>query len=222
MALRISLREALKRVKAARTLADIEALFMDAFGLSEAQILGAGKIEGLPDADAPVELAEAAKMANPNYDNGGGYAENCQRCAPAYELLRRGLKVMAQTNPYPNRSGTTKRFSMNGSECFIGAVIHGYRYDSAIPLERRNLIRALNLLPNGARASIFWANPDGLKGHVVVCEKVNGQLVFIDPQTGDIGNFVLGAAQKGRGYFWYRMDNLELNPHFEWDEVVEQ
>ncbi len=65
MALRISLREALKRVKAARTLADIEALFMDAFGLSEAQILGAGKIEGLPDADAPVELAEAAKMANP-------------------------------------------------------------------------------------------------------------------------------------------------------------
>ena len=30
----------------------------------------------------------------------------------------------------------------------------------------------------------------------MVCEKVNGQLVFIDPQTGDIGNFVLGAAQK--------------------------
>lgn len=221
MALRVFLQEALKRVRESRMLAYIKSLFMEAFGLSEAQIMGARGIPGLPDADAPIELTQAAKMANPNYENGGGYARNCQRCAPVFDLLRRGIVCQARPNPYSDRSGTSKRLVMNGSECFIGAEIHGLDYDRDSPLKRRELLRSLHLLPNGFRASIYWVTPDGKHAHIIVCEKVDGSLKFIDPQTGDIGSRVLGGANLKNGYFWYRTDNLDLNPDFEWEEVVQ-
>ena len=35
---------------------------------------------------------------NPHYNNGGGYAENCQTCVVAYELRRRGFDVEALNN----------------------------------------------------------------------------------------------------------------------------
>lgn len=215
----MTLKEVFSRVLETKTFADIKSLFNEVFGLSDAQLTGACHIPGLPDEEAPVELTQAAKMANPKYDEGGGYANNCQRCAPAYELLRRGFKVSALPNNADN-TGTSKRQYMNGSECFIGAVIHGYRYDESLPIDKPALKRALNLLPNGARVAIFWVNPDASRGHVIVAEKANGQLNFLDPQSGKIGPHTLGEASRENGYYWYRTDNLELDEHFEWHEIV--
>lgn len=220
MRLLISLKEALRRVLEARTLADIESLFRDAFGLTEAQIKGARGIPGLPDVEAPVELTQAAQMANPNYDKGGGYETNCQRCVVAYELLRRGYIVFAKPN-----SNTSSRIThvviRNGSECFENPIIHGRGYDTNIPIREKELLRSLNLLPNGARSSIFWITPDGTQGHVIVCEKNAGIPIFVDAQTGFVGRNALGEASRLNGYYWYRMDNLELNKNFPWGEVVE-
>lgn len=215
----ISLKEALQRVIKAKKLDDIKALFRDVFGLPEAKLQGIDGIHTLPDAEAPIAIAAAAHMANPNYAKGGGFTTNCQRCAPAYELLRRGVKVCALANN-SDGTGTSKRQFMNGSECFIGATVKGFGYDEILPINKKALLRALNLLPNGARAGIFWVTPDGSSGHVIMCEKVEGELNFIDPQSGRIGSHVLGEASRENGYYWYRTDNAALDPDFEWDEIV--
>ena len=47
---------------------------------------------------------------------------------------------------------------------------------------------------------------------VIACEKVNGQLVFVDPQIGLIGPSALGNANSA-GYSWFRMDNLDIKPN---------
>lgn len=221
MALKISLQEAIRRVREARTLADIEALFRDAFGLSEAQIKGARGIPGLPDAEAPIELTQAAKMANPNYDKGGGYTTNCQRCVVVYELLRRGYRVFACPGPVRGPNGTSKRRGMNGSECFKNPVIHGNGYNNESALTKKGLYDAINDLPDGARIVIFWAARSLSSGHAIVCEKVGDKPLFLDPQNGHIGDHVLGEANPGNGYYWYRTDNLELREDFEWNEVIE-
>lgn len=220
MTKRITLKQAIQSVLSAKTFSEVKNVFKDVFGLTEAQIMGRQQIPGLPEPEAPVELTQAAKMVNPKFNKGGGYARNCQRCAPVYDLLRRGILCQACSNPFNDRSGTSKRLSMNGSECYIGAEIHGLDYDRETPIRKKHLIRSLHLLPNGFRANIFWVTPDNKHAHIIVCEKVNGELKFIDPQTGDIGLNVLGEANLENGYYWYRVDELELNPDFEWEEVI--
>lgn len=54
MALKFSMREAVKRVMKVRTLADMKALFLAAFGVAETQFSGTEKIEGMPDAEASI------------------------------------------------------------------------------------------------------------------------------------------------------------------------
>ncbi len=89
-------------------------------------------------------------------------------------------------------------------------------------LNKAALLKDLNALPDGARVGIIWAWPGRgpLRGHTIVCEKVNGKLIFMDPQTGEIGDKTLGKARKTHGYSWYRMDDLELNPDMDWSQIA--
>lgn len=219
MIMRITLKEAIRRVHEVKTLADIQTLFKDLFGLSDAQLMGAECIPGLPDPDAPVELTQAAKMANPDYGKGEGYARNCQKCAIAYILLRRGINVTSMPNPYPDRSGTSRRPTLNGSECFHNVKIYGRNHIGGL-LNKKDLLTSLYRLPNDAIVVVFWVQANRHGGHVICCEKVNGELKFIDPQSGFVGPEALGAATRENGYCWYRVDGCELNPDFEWEEVV--
>lgn len=169
---------------------------------------------------APIERADAVANANPDYQKGTGYQMNCQRCVPTFELRRRGYPVEAMPNWNTKTNGTSKRRSMNGSECFKNADVKGI-WGRKPPLTKAALLKELKALPDGARVGIIWAWPGrNAGGHTIACEKVNGALVFIDPQTGRIGDAVLGNARRNLGYSYYRMDNLDLQDNFEWDEIV--
>lgn len=183
-----------------------------------------GGVEGLPPLQGAKSLLqtldqEAAKV-NPDYATDEGCKRNCQRCILAYERRRRGDNVEAMPNPYPDRSGTSKHPGMNGSEAFKSAKVYGQYHLGGKAINKKELERSLNLLPDGARAAIFWVNPDRKSGHVIVCEKVAGNLVYIDPQTGVRGKNVLMPCYEPNGYSWYRMDNLEFDEAFEWNEVT--
>ena len=169
---------------------------------------------------APIRRIDAVTHANPDYWQGRGYQVNCQRCVPTFELRRRGYPVQAMPNLGTNGNGTSKRRAMNGSECFKNAAVQGV-WGGKPPLTKTALLKELKALPNGARVGIMWLWP-GRKatGHTIVCEKVSGVLVFMDPQTGQIGDSTLGTARKGWGYSYYRMDDLDLQENFEWDEIV--
>ncbi|MDE5833747.1 MAG: minor capsid protein, partial [Desulfovibrio sp.] len=176
-------------------------------------------ILGLDPAILQLLDAEAAKV-NPDYYTDEGYKRNCQRCVLAYERRRRGENVEAMPNPFADRSGTSKRKIMNGSEAFKNAKVYGKNHIGGKAISKKDLERSLNLLPNGARTTIFWVNPDLKSGHAIVCEKVAGNLVFIDPQTGARGKKVLRQCYESNGYSWYRMDNLEFDETFEWNEAT--
>lgn len=155
---------------------------------------------------APVPMAQAAKLANPNYARNTPYAVNCQRCVPTYELLRRGYMVEALPKP------ATGNTIINSMGAFKNPAVRGKRWNSNHPLlDKKALVNELMALPDGARAGIGWGWPGG-GGHTIACEKVNGQLVFVDPQIGLIGPSALGNANSA-GYSWFRMDNLDIKPN---------
>lgn len=162
----------------------------------------------------PMDMREAAKGTNPKFGKEKGYDENCQRCVPTYELRRRGYPVEAL--PY-TEAGTSKRNILWGWEGFVNAKVLGGKGDS--PLYKHQLRKALQNMPDGARVGIYWYFKQGNSGHTIVCEKLDGKLYFIDPQDGAVSNATLGTANQW-GYVYYRMDNLPLDPSFEWDEIA--
>ena len=178
---------------------------------------------------APIPMADAARYANPDFNTNQYYQQNCQRCMKTFELRRRGYPVTAMPRP-AHGTGTSKRRDMFGWEGFKNPEIHGYLKDlkpnnivnpGATIINKQALMSDLQQLPDGARVGICYQHPPKIGGaHIMVCEKKGGKLIFMDPQTGAIGNHALGNAWTRLGYAWFRTDNLDLDESFEWDEVV--
>lgn len=166
----------------------------------------------------PMGYREAAEKANPNFHVDTAYQINCQRCVPVYELRRRGYPVTAM--PKRNQYDGKANACLYGYECFDSPQVKGVWGRHPV-LNKTDLLKALKDLPDGARVGIIWAWPGKSRsGHTTVCEKINGKLVFMDPQTGKIGDETLGKAHRSFGYSWYRMDDLELNQDMDWAQVA--
>lgn len=166
----------------------------------------------------PMGYREAAEKANPNFHVDTAYQINCQRCVPVYELRRRGYPVTAM--PKRNQYDGKANACLYGYECFDSPQVKGVWGRHPV-LNKTDLLKALKDLPDGARVGIIWAWPGKSRsGHTTVCEKINGKLVFMDPQTGKIGDETLGKAHRSFGYSWYRMDDLALNQDMDWAQVA--
>ena len=166
----------------------------------------------------PMDYREAAEKANPNFHVDTAYQINCQRCVPIYELRGRGYPVTAM--PKRNQYDGKANACLYGYECFDSPQVKGVWGRHPV-LNKTDLLKALKDLPDGARVGIIWAWPGKSRsGHTTVCEKINGKLVFMDPQTGKIGDETLGKAHRSFGYSWYRMDDLELNQDMDWAQVA--
>lgn len=164
----------------------------------------------------PMDYREAAEKANPNFHVDTAYQINCQRCVPVYELRRRGYPVTAmpkreQYSEKPNKCSY-------GYECFETPEVKGVWGRQPV-LTKAALLNDLKSLPDGARVGIMWAWNDDT-GHTTVCEKINGKLFFMDPQTGKIGDETLGKAYRKYGYSWYRMDDKELSRDMDWPQIA--
>lgn len=210
----ISLQEAMQRVYAARTLSDIKAIFQDFFGKdifnvdegTEAKnfrhILGVEK-------NVSISTIVAAEKANPNFKNGGvGYHKNYQRCIAVFEMRKRGYGVIAK----PKLTSANEDGIYSSQDCFINPVSIGRRGGISQPiLNREQLKERLKELGDGARAAICWTRPgDGRQGHTIACEIMNGEIFFVDPQTGRHGDRVLGEANED-GYSFFQMNHLEFD-----------
>lgn len=124
--------------------------------------------------------------------------------------------AMPRRNQYDGKANAC----LYGYECFESPQVKGVWGRQPI-LNKADLLKDLKDLPDGARVGIIWAWPGkNTGGHTTVCEKVNGKLVFMDPQTGKIGDETLGKAHRSFGYSWYRMDDRNLNQHMDWTQVA--
>ena len=123
---------------------------------------------------------------------------------------------MPKRNQYDGKANAC----LYGYECFDSPQVKGVWGRHPV-LNKTDLLKALKDLPDGARVGIIWAWPGKSRsGHTTVCEKINGKLVFMDPQTGKIGDETLGKAHRSFGYSWYRMDDLALNQDMDWAQVA--
>ena len=135
--------------------------------------------------DRKVGIASAEEdliEVNPNYaQKSYEWTNNCQRCVPAYEMRRRGFKVVAK--PLPDMA------------------LHDYlANDYTLAWKNRQKIfcksgnglqqnkEQMTQWGNGARAEVYiqWNNKLlETTGHVFVAEQRNGRTVFLDPQNGE-------------------------------------
>lgn len=129
---------------------------------------------------APFAPGPAAKGTNPNFAPGTPYCYNCQRCAPVYELRRRGYDVQAKAAPQ-NRASDVAAY---GTECFTDKAGKPVSFDWSNRLTRSELESTLALAPNGARYMIYvkW---DDRHAHVYNAEKLLNMTLYIDAQNPD-------------------------------------
>lgn len=135
---------------------------------------------------------------------------------PTFDLRRRGYDVSAMPALV---GGTGKATPYDfGYEGFKGVQVRGF-WGGEPAVSKGEMLKELNSLPEGARGGIMWLWP-GRGGHTIAFEKVNGKVIFIDPQKGKWGDNVLGKARARFGYSFYRTDHLELDENFDWSQVV--
>lgn len=148
---------------------------------------------------------------NPNYDLAPEWNDNCQRCVPTYEALRRGLDATARPSTYGSTHLAYHPFDIwNGAQ-----VIHCQENG------RQEIESQMSSWGNGARAQVvvYWDGPHG-GGHTFIAEQIDGCTVFTDPQTGntDVSSYfsrvIPGTTQ------FCRIDELSFSPyHIEcWEE----
>ena len=130
----------------------------------------------------PDTIERALRNANPGYNSGPEYHENCQRCVPAYEMQRRGYIVKAR----PALIGSDGHVSPNDATAKDSAWM--YPFDgmawSSRGVTKAEIETAMAKFGNGARAEVYvnWKNGGA---HVFVAEQSQGKTLFLDPQSGD-------------------------------------
>lgn len=145
----------------------------------------------------------ALNGTNPDFKTDPACKVNCQRCVPVYELRRRGYDVVAAPKPKYN-------FIYKAEEAFVDpktGKFPSYRYRPKS--EHRQIIAEMKKnYPDGARFAVSIRRARGA-GHVFVAEKVNGKIVFSDPQANLNATSSHFRTAAKIGYF--RMDNLPVN-----------
>lgn len=112
---------------------------------------------------------------NPNYSPDTEWSINCQRCVPTYEMRRRGYDVTAFPKLDENDYLCRHPFDVWKNPDVISTT--GSGYDS--------IVEIMSEWGDGARAQVVVVWKGVPSGHTFIVENVNGEVRFIDPQTGD-------------------------------------
>ena len=156
--------------------------------------------EGIPRSWKKVAAEEVTiKAINPQYGSRTrGYDDNCFNCVPAYEMRKRGYKVVAR----PSTRNHHLRYYPEDAWIEPDVIeTGGTGYE--------DILSGFSLYPVGARAevSVIWEGSD--TGHVFVAEKREKGIAFLDVQSGkEYNKSIFEKVQKGKTRFW-RIDILE-------------
>lgn len=163
------------------------------------------KINTWPKLEQNESPEEAGKKVNPKFPGTNSeYAINCQRCAPTYEMRRRGYDVVAEPRLENNDFLSSKPFSVWENPEPIRCKGSGNETISDINEKMASW-------GEGARAQVvvIWKNAFPPAGHTFNVERINGKTVYIDPQTGQTGcEWYFRNAESGFTTIC-RVDNLK-------------
>lgn len=148
-------------------------------------------------------INEDLKAVNPNYKPDTEWSRNCQRCAPTYELRRRGYDVTAK----PVNDIRKDFLSRGGNYAKVFENPQIIRCTGDVVKTIRNYMM---IWGNGSRAEVFIRTKGTNDAHIFVAENRLGEVVFIDPQRAleNVEDYFEDAQE---GYtFILRMDNLNF------------
>lgn len=120
---------------------------------------------------------------NPNYAGGREWQKNCQRCAPAYEMRRRGFDVTAQPAPseVPGAPEEAYHLAYHPFDAWEDPDVKQCKGSGISEIQD-----TMKKWGDGARAQVvvYW---EKWGGHTFIAEQADGKTHFIDPQTGKEG-----------------------------------
>lgn len=152
-------------------------------------------LDSLPKLSEPESMEQALSAVNPK-----GYTSNCQRCVPAYEMRRRGYDVTAAdipANPLHDDIGFG-----DYKKVFVGA-----KWTTCQGTGQEEITDYLQ--KSGDNTTVEISINMGSSGHLFVGHKHNGQVIFVDPQTGK-ANAKDRFSRAVEGYTEYaRIDGLK-------------
>lgn len=181
---------------------------------------GNSKLDENAQNEGTTERAKALQAVNPNRGKGAQYEQNCQRCAPAYEMRRRGLNVTAKPAKVTEDGALAEDDVLNENFGWFNGIFKGISWQRASAgNDMTDIKAAMATWGDGARAEVYvqWINQTA---HIFIAEQDKGKTYFIDPQTGsedvssNFNNIIPGRT------LFARIDNLEVTDLI--NECIEQ
>lgn len=158
------------------------------------------------------DIETDAENVNPNYDpeKNGEWENNCQSCAPAYEMRRRGYDVEAK--PFTEEN---EYLSRNPEAAWDNPDIQATEGNGKADIEHQ-----MQEWGDGSRAEVIVYWKEG-GGHAFCAEQVDGETRFIDPQIAsnygasyDVGAYFDHVRDDGSTYYW-RTNTSKPSSHIE-------
>ena len=141
----------------------------------------------------------ALKNTNPNFNKEFGYNLNCANCAVAYEMRKRGYNVVAR----PYVSGGSHHLVYYPQDAWEDA-------DILECSSKNDIINIINKVKEDARFEVTYMRKYG-GGHVIVAEKENGKIHFLDVQSGqEIDGSILDKSNIS-SINCFRIDKLAIS-----------
>ena len=152
-------------------------------------------------------LEKRVAQINPDYSTREyRWTHNCAQCVAAFEARSRGWRVKAKPRSSNNPAESVKDFINRGGN--YAKVFKNPEFVKGTDNAQKVIEDYLKDCGEGARAMIHVTWKETGSGHIFAAENVGGKIVFVDPQTGEIG--VERYFKRAILTFANRMDNQQF------------
>lgn len=138
-----------------------------------------------------------------------GYTTNCQTCVVAFEARQRGYDVRALPN---NRNPYIKDLAYRTNLAYLDANGNNPSYKTPKKGERK--IDFIGKTVKDGRYTLEFSHGKGSSGHIVSLQRINGEVVMYDPQTGDKIVDIKGYLSQKTSLKILRVDNCDFDPQY--------
>lgn len=168
-------------------------------------------IDDFKKMDTPISIDDALKRVNPNFAKGFEWQNNCQRCCPTYEAIRRGYDVIAKPVEAKNKAELltdkfTDYYKNNFALMFNDAEIL-----TSKGFGKNDIIKSMKDWGNDARCEICVVWKKDWSAHVFMAEQVGGKTLFLDPQSNRVYDESIFDEVVKTYTKYFRVDNLDFN-----------
>ena len=155
-----------------------------------------------------MSVTSAVSGANPNYDLGPEYQENCQRCVIATEARLRGYDVQAM----PTYDNDTMPINNGYLSNFVDPKTSQISKSTA-KARQNEVDRQMASMGDGSRALMSFGWKGGGAGHVINVVRQRGKTRYYDGQNGtEVSvSHLFNAISGSRPISLTRVDNLSFS-----------